>query len=53
MGAITTGFKSFDQDGNYVEEWKRYGAPSGIFIDAKDIICVADSQSNAKNNPSL
>jgi sugar lactone lactonase YvrE len=41
----------FDQDGNYIEEWKQYGAPSGIFIDAKDIIYVADSQSNAKNNP--
>src|SRR5580693_4340120 len=41
----------FDQDGNYIEEWKQYGAPSGIFIDAKDNIYVADSQSNAKNNP--
>jgi sugar lactone lactonase YvrE len=41
----------FDQDGNFIEEWKQYGAPSGIFIDGKDIIYVADSQSNAKNNP--
>lgn len=41
----------FDQDGNYIEEWKQYGAPSGIFIDAKGTIYVADSQSNAKNNP--
>ena len=41
----------FDQDGNFLEEWKQYGAPSGIFIDAKDTIYVADSQSNAKNNP--
>ena len=41
----------FDQDGNFIEEWKQYGAPSGIFIDAKDNIYVADSQSNAKNNP--
>jgi len=41
----------FDQDGNYIEEWKQYGAPSSIFIDGKDMIYVADSQSNAKNNP--
>ena len=41
----------FDQDGKYIEEWKQYGAPSGMYIDAKDNIYVADSQSNAKNNP--
>ena len=33
--------QTFDQDGNYIEEWKRYGTPSEIFIDAKDIIYVA------------
>ena len=32
--------QTFDQDGNYIEEWKRYGTPSEIFIDAKDIIYV-------------
>jgi sugar lactone lactonase YvrE len=43
----------FDQDGKFIEEWKQYGAPSGIFIDAKDNIYVADSQSNAKNDPGV
>lgn len=41
----------FDQDGNFLEEWKQYGSPSGIYIDPKDNIYVADSQSNKKNNP--
>ena len=41
----------FDQDGNFLEEWRQYGSPSGIYIDSKDNIYVADSQSNKKNNP--
>jgi sugar lactone lactonase YvrE len=41
----------FDQDGHYLDEWKQFGAPSGIFIDAKDNIYVTDSQSNSKTNP--
>ena len=35
----------FDQDGNFLDEWKQFGRPSGIFIDKNDIIYVADSQS--------
>jgi DNA-binding beta-propeller fold protein YncE len=43
----------FDQDGNYITEWKQFSRPSGIFIDAKDNIYVADSESGsvAKNHP--
>ena len=41
----------FDQEGVFLEEWKQFGRPSGIFIDANDMLYVADSQSNAKNNP--
>ena len=41
----------FDQDGKFLEEWKQFGRPSGIFIDRNDIIYVADSQSDAKRNP--
>jgi streptogramin lyase len=41
----------FDQDGTYLEEWRQYGGPSGIFIDSKGVIYAADSQSNKKNNP--
>ena len=41
----------FDQDGNFLEEWRQFGRPSGIYIDGKDRIYVADHQSNAKLNP--
>lgn len=37
----------FDQDGKFLEEWKQFGKPCGIFIDAKDVLYVADSDSNA------
>ena len=41
----------FDQDGSFLEEWKQFGRPSGIFIDASDMLYVADHQSDAKTNP--
>jgi sugar lactone lactonase YvrE len=41
----------FDQEGVFIEEWKQFGRPSGIFIDGNDVLYVADSQSNPKNNP--
>ena len=41
----------FDQDGNFLEEWRQFGRPSGIYIDKKDTIYVADHQSDKKNNP--
>jgi streptogramin lyase len=41
----------FDQDGRFLDQWKQFGRPSGVFIDKKDIIYVADSQSNATLNP--
>ncbi len=43
----------FDLDGRFLEEWKQFGRPSGIFIDANDTLYVADSQSDAKVNPSF
>jgi len=43
----------FDQDGKFLDEWKQFGRPSGIFIDAKDTIYVADSQSDEKVNPGV
>jgi DNA-binding beta-propeller fold protein YncE len=36
----------FDQDGTFLDEWRQFGKPCGIFIDAKDILYVADSDSN-------
>lgn len=32
----------FDQDGNFLEEWKQFGRPSGILITPDDTIYVAD-----------
>ncbi len=41
----------FDQEGNFLEEWRQFGRPSGLFIDRNDALYVADHQSNAKLNP--
>ncbi len=35
----------FDQDGKYIAEYKQFGRPSGIFIDKKDNLYAADSES--------
>ena len=41
----------FDQDGKFLDQWKQFGRPSGIYIDRRDNMVVADSQSNSKQNP--
>jgi sugar lactone lactonase YvrE len=41
----------FDQDGRFIDQWKQFGRPSGVYIDRNDNMVVADSQSNAKQNP--
>jgi len=41
----------FEADGKFVTEWKQFGRPSDITIDKNDTIYVADSQSDATNNP--
>jgi sugar lactone lactonase YvrE len=40
----------FDQDGNFIAEWKQFSRPSGIFIDRNDTIYVADSESESVRN---
>jgi DNA-binding beta-propeller fold protein YncE len=35
----------FDQDGKYLAEWSQFSRPSGVAIDKKDTIYVADSES--------
>lgn len=40
----------FEQDGRFVDEWRQFGMPGGIFIDARDTIYVADSLSNPETN---
>lgn len=37
----------FDQDGKWLDEWTQFSRPSGIYIDAKDNIYVADSESGS------
>ena len=41
----------YSQDGELLEVWTQFGRPSGVFIDANDVIYVADSESNAGRNP--
>ena len=41
--------KIFDQDGKLLDTWYQFSRPSGIFIDAKDNIYVADSESGSVN----
>jgi sugar lactone lactonase YvrE len=37
----------FDQDGKFLEQWKQFSRPSGVYIDKKDNIYVADSESES------
>ena len=41
----------FDQEGRFLDQWKQFGRPSGIYISKEDTIYVADSESNATRNP--
>ncbi len=41
----------FDQEGKFLDEWKQFSRPSGVYIDKNDVIYVADSESNSKSNP--
>ncbi|MEZ5560040.1 MAG: peptidyl-alpha-hydroxyglycine alpha-amidating lyase family protein [Pseudomonadales bacterium] len=41
----------FDQQGNHLATWTQFGRPSGIYIDADDVLYAADSESNARRNP--
>ena len=38
----------FDSDGNFIAEWKHLGRPSGVYIDANDILYVGDTLPNGK-----
>ena len=37
----------FDQDGTFIDVWYQFGRPSGVFIDANDMLYVADSESGS------
>ena len=34
----------FDADGKFIADWRQFGRPSGVYIDAHDMLYVADSQ---------
>jgi DNA-binding beta-propeller fold protein YncE len=36
----------FDKDGKFLAAWKQFGRPSGIAVDANDMLYVIDSQSS-------
>ena len=37
----------FDQNGKFIDEWRQFSRPSGVFIDQNDVIYVADSESGS------
>jgi sugar lactone lactonase YvrE len=37
----------FDQDFKFIDQWKQFSRPSGIYIDKNDTIYVADSESES------
>jgi hypothetical protein len=41
----------FDQEGQFLAEWRQFGRPSGLFIDRNDVLYVADSESDDTRNP--
>jgi streptogramin lyase len=43
----------FDQDGNFIAQWRQFGRPSGIFISKDDTLYSVDSQSDETTNPGV
>ncbi len=41
----------FDQNGTFIDQWKQFSRPSGIYITKDDTIYVADSESWGPDNP--
>lgn len=41
----------FDQDGTHLATWTQFGRPSGLYIDANDVLYATDSESNTRRNP--
>jgi sugar lactone lactonase YvrE len=38
----------FDQEGNFIDQWRQFSRPSGVYIDNNDAIYVTDSESTDK-----
>jgi sugar lactone lactonase YvrE len=43
----------FDQNGRHIATWKQFGRPSGLYIDASDMLYATDSESNTRRNPGV
>jgi sugar lactone lactonase YvrE len=41
----------FDQNGTFLDEWRQFGRPSGLFIDKNDTLYAIDADSSAANHP--
>jgi 6-bladed beta-propeller len=41
----------FDQEGNYLDEWKQFSRVSSIYIDKNDVLYASDSESSDTTNP--
>ena len=39
----------FDQEGKFLDEWKQFSRPSGLYIDRNDVIYVSDSESRERD----
>jgi DNA-binding beta-propeller fold protein YncE len=43
----------FDQEGNFIAQWRQFGRPSGIFVSKDDTLYSVDSQSDETTNPGV
>ncbi len=41
----------FDNDGNFIAQWRQFGRPSAVFVSRNNTLYVSDSYSNARINP--
>ena len=41
----------FDQDGDYLDEYRKFGRPSDVFIDGNGLLYAIDSESGQRLNP--
>jgi sugar lactone lactonase YvrE len=41
------------REGNYIDSWKQFGRPSGLYIAPDGTLLVTDSQTNEKTNPGM
>jgi sugar lactone lactonase YvrE len=43
----------FDSSYQFVAEWRQFGRPNDVFIDANDVVYVVDSESGDERNPGM